>query len=115
MDVKIENRDIAIHSNGDPEYISGMNEVLQRVKIACSIKKGDFRYDRNLGCYDYTIDLDDEMMCDKLSMIFKEATVDVGYTDLEVLKITQDEDRYIAKVRIQCGDLTAIAEVSLYE
>lgn len=115
MDVKIENRDIAIHPNGDPQYISGIDEVVQRVVIACSLRKGDFRYDRELGCFDYTIDLDDELMCDKMTMIFKEATVDIGYTDLEVLKITQSKDGYIARVKIQCGDETKTAEVSLYE
>ncbi len=115
MDVKIENMDIVIKNNGDPLYISAVEEIAQRVKIACSLKKGSFCYNRELGCYDTSYDIDDDNIKDKLSMLFKEATIDIPYTDLSVNKIEKTQSGYEAMLQLVCGDKTALLEVTLNE
>ncbi|MBQ2970939.1 MAG: hypothetical protein IJO20_05710 [Ruminococcus sp.] len=115
MDVKIENMDTVIGSNGDPQYVSSIKEIAQRVKIACSVKKGSFRYNRKLGCYDCSYDIDDDNIKDKLSMMFKEATIDIPYTDLRVLEIKKTESGNNAVLEIKCADNSASLEVTLHE
>lgn len=115
MDVKIENMDTVIQSNGAPLYISSIEEISQRVKIACSVKKGSFRYNRELGYYDCSYDIDDDNIKDKLAMIFKEATIDIPYTDLSVLEINKTESGYVATIVIACADESVILEVTLHD
>ncbi len=115
MDVKIENGDIAVNTNKEPIYISAVEEIAQRVKIACSVKKGDFCYDKNMGCYPYDIDFSEDDAKEKLSMVFKQAIVDIGYTDLAVESIKQEEGYYLAKVRVECGKKHALTEVVIYD
>lgn len=115
MDVKIENMDTVIQSNGDPLYINSIEEIAQGVKIACSFKKGSFCYNRELGYFDSDYDIYDDNIEDKLSMIFKEATIDIPYTDLSVLEIKKTESGYEAVLEIVCADESAILEVTLHE
>ncbi len=115
MDIKIENMDTVIESNGDPLYISSIEEIAQRVKIACSVKKGSFCYNRELGYFDSDYDIYDDNIKDKLAMIFKEATIDIPYTDLKVLEIKKSEPGYVAKIEIVCADKSATLEVTLHD
>lgn len=109
MDVKIKDKDTQMSACGDCVYINAVEEVVQRVKIACSVCKGDFIYDRSLGSYINTVSTADPMLCDKLSMIFKEATIDIDYTDLKVLKVENNK----AIVEITCGGYSATTEVTI--
>lgn len=109
MDVKIKDKDMLMSANGDCVYINSVEEILQRVSIACSVAKGDFIYDRSLGSYYNTVSLNDPMLCDKLSMIFKEATIDIDYTDLLVLKVENNK----AIVEITCDNYIVTTEVTI--
>ncbi len=109
MDVKIENKDIATDSCYSPLYIQGIEEIAQRVKIACTIKKGSFVYDANLGSFAHTVDLSDDMAQEKLEMIFKEATIDIPYTTLRITKL--DKGNKIAVVEVVCGEESVLTEV----
>ncbi|MBE6824875.1 MAG: hypothetical protein E7513_05960 [Ruminococcaceae bacterium] len=109
MDVKIENMDMVTKNCSDPLYIEGIEEIAQRVKIACTIKKGNFVYDTSLGSFSHTVDLSDAMAKDKLEMIFKEATIDIPYTSLRVIEL--DEDNKKAVVEITYGTDCALTEV----
>lgn len=111
MDVKIENKDIALKPNGDTVYISSMDETVQRVKIACSINKGSFIYDRNIG-FD-TISTDDEVDKDKLEMIFCEAVIGIPDTVVQVIDAKKSGNRITATLKIQQGDNTAETEVTV--
>ncbi len=113
MDVKIENRDILLDSCGEPVYINGIEEIAQRVKIVCTLKKGDFVYDRELGRYDIAFDSDEQMLCDKLEMIFKEATIDIPYSNLQVISVQKNDRNIIAKIEITCGIESATTEVTI--
>ena len=66
MDVRISNGDIAALSSGSYEYICGIEEAVQRVRISALTVRGDFVYDRELGT-DYSgIDSSDPLLCEKL-------------------------------------------------
>lgn len=113
MDVKVENGDMVFECCGNPKYIDGMDEIAQRVKIACSIKKGKFAQDIALGSYAYTIDKNSDMLCEKLAMIFKEATISIGYDDLRVTQVDTTQSPVVAKVEIICEGETVHTEVSI--
>lgn len=76
MDTKIENGGFVMNSRGIPETVSGLEEVLQQIKIALTINKGSYRYNRNLGSRIKEIDLSYEHAEDRLKMTANEALVD---------------------------------------
>ena len=49
MDTAISNGDFMLDSNGIPISIYGIQEILQRVLIRLTVRKGSFIYDTNLG------------------------------------------------------------------
>lgn len=50
MDVKIKNGDVVYDLNGNTEYVSGIEEMLQRALFSLNTLRGSFRYNRELGC-----------------------------------------------------------------
>ncbi len=115
MDVKIENRDTATTSAGELCYVDCDKELCQRIRIACEVRKGDFVYDRQLGCNHMEIDFNDDRLNDRLCMLFKEATVDIPYTDLRVTKVYRENDMLKAKLEITSGEEILNTEVSINE
>lgn len=111
MDVLINSRDIALDSCGNPIYIQGIDEILQRVRIACTVTKGSFSLDRELGRHTLYIDRDDPMLTDRLEMIFLEATVDIPYTTLFVDNLRFEPEHIVATVYVECGDDSGSVEV----
>lgn len=115
MDVKIENQDIALKPDGEPIYIDSVEETAQRVKIACSFKKGSFIYDRKLGYNEFDIDFNSENAKEELQTIFKEASADVLYSDLKVLSLDKKDKGYVAKIEVYCGTRKALTEVIIID
>ncbi len=113
MDVKIENGAVKYSDSCVPVYISSVDEIVQRVKISCCMKKGDFVLNKNLGCFGGIGDVDDNMLKDKLTMIFKEATINIPYSDLEVVECEREGSKIFAKIKISCKDKSAYTEVSV--
>lgn len=113
MDVKIENGAISYTESCVPRYISSVDEIVQRVKLACCMRKGDFSLCKNLGCFDYKLNPSDEMLEQKLTMIFEEATINIPYSDLEVVHCEEKDSKIVAKIKISCNDKTAYTEVSI--
>lgn len=113
MDVKIMDKDTALGVDGAPVYIDSVEEILQRVKIACTIKKGSFPFDRQLGSYAHTLSLDDDLLTQKLEMIYKEATIDIPYSQLEVLSVNKDALTPTALVRVTCLNQSGETEVTI--
>lgn len=113
MDAKIDSMDIVLDSCGDCVYVNSVDELAQRVKIACTVRKGDFVYDRQLGSDAHGIYADDPMLIQKLEMIFKEATIDIPYTSLTVLSADTSKGVLSAKVKITCGNHSATTEVEV--
>lgn len=115
MDVKITNKDTHILCGGELYYIDSMQELSQRIKIACSVKKGSFPYDRDLGSNSVLVDTEDERLKEKLSMIFKEATIDIPYTDLRVISVYERDGEMFAYIEITNGINIITTEVSINE
>ena len=113
MDVKIENGAVKLSESCVPLYINSVDEITQRVKISCCMKKGDFSLDKNLGCFTDNLNVSDEMLKEKLTMIFKEATINIPYSDLEVVECEVKNSKIVAKIKISCDDKTAYTEVSI--
>lgn len=49
MDTKLSGGDLAAGARGLPYFIGGWEEYLQRAELCLAIRKGSFRYDRELG------------------------------------------------------------------
>ena len=113
MDVKIEDGAVKYTDSCVPLYINSVDEIVQRVKISCCMKKGDFVLNKNLGYFGGIGDASDEMLKDKLTMIFKEATINIPYSDLEVVECERSDSRIVAKIKISCKDKSAYTEVSI--
>lgn len=113
MDVKIENKDIKVQSTGEMVYVGSLEELCQRVGIACTATKGSFAYDRQLGSESLEYELDDDRLAEKLTMIFKEATIDIPCTDLRVIDVYEKDDGYFAKIEIVNGIDIIMTEVNI--
>ena len=109
MDVKIKNGDLALKNCSTPVYINSLEELAQRVKIACCGKKGGFLYDRSIGSLAYTLDENDERFALKLEMIFKEASIDIPYTDIKVVSV--DTENHTATLKVYYGTSCVMTEV----
>lgn len=109
MDVKIAQGDIAMVASGSYEYITGIEEAVQRVRISALTQKGDFVYDRELGT-DYTgLSADDELFKEKLELRIKESCADIFGTTVEIghwsdlrktayIKVTYQNDAKLTEV-----------------
>lgn len=113
MDVRIENKDVKIQSTGEMDYVESLEELCQRIEIACTVSKGSFVYDRQLGSENTEFDVNDERLKEKLTMIFKEATIDIPCTDLRVLEINEKDGGYFAKIEIINGIDIIVTEVNI--
>ena len=111
MDIKIENYDIALSKCNDTVYIDGIEEIAQRVRIACTVEKGAFVYDTSLGRDEIALDLSDELLNQRIEMIFKEACVDIPLSDIKVTDIEKAGSKYRVKIKVICGDESADTEV----
>lgn len=98
MDVKIDDLDIKRKPCGDLLYIDAFDEMLQRVKIACTISKGSFVYDTEFGCMSAQTSIDDRALLQKLEMVFMEATINIGYDSLRVLSVNTHEKTAVIEV-----------------
>lgn len=105
MDVLIRNGDVAARSSGDYIYIDGLDEAVQRVRIAALTVKGSFIYDRGLGTDYGSLRADDELIVEKLDMLIKEACCDIADTDVEALSFNSETHTAVIRV-IYSGDAT---------
>ncbi len=109
MDVRISDGDIAMLSSGSYEYITGIEEAVQRVRISALTVKGDFIYDRELGT-DYSgLSADDPLLLEKLDLLIKESCSDIHGTSVEVLSCSG----LVAVIRVTCRDNETTTEVDL--
>ena len=109
MDVRISAGDIAMTSSGCYEYITGIEEAVQRVRLSALTVRGDFIYDRGLGTDYGDLSTDDELFLQKLDMLIKESCADICNTQVEVLSC---ED-LVAVIRVIYQNNEATTEVDL--
>lgn len=111
MDVKLSNGDILMLSSGDYQYITDIEEAVQRVRISALTMKGDFIYDRGLGT-DYSgLSADDELLTEELDMRIKESCADIHDTTVSV--VSCDRDTMTAVIRINYQNKETTTEVDL--
>lgn len=77
MDTAISNGDFLCDSKNCPIELSGYDEILQRVLIRLSIKKGSFVYDTSLGSRLYTLKSSDSNIKQNALNLVREALVDI--------------------------------------
>lgn len=112
MDVKISNGDIAMVSSGSYEYITGIEEAVQRVWISALTVKGDFVYDRKLGTDYRGLSADDHMLCEKLDMLIKESCADIYDTEVEVVSCDRKTMVAVIKVMFQNREMNTEVDLS---
>lgn len=112
MDVRIAEGDIAMVSSGNYEYITGIEEAVQRVRISALTMKGDFVYDRNLGTDYRGLSADDAMLCEKLEMLIRESCADICDTEVEVLSCDRETMEALLKVTYQNNETTTEVDLS---
>lgn len=111
MDQKISGKDTVIAPSGQPETVDGMDEIVQRVKIACGVRKGAFIYDRALGVDLDGFDPDDEHAAEKLEMLFEEAAVNIPDVSIRVKTVKTDGKSIKAETEIRRKSQTVTTEV----
>lgn len=109
MDVELKNGVIVLTDSGDYRRISGMDELMQRIRVIALTKKGSFIYDRDLGC-DYSgLSPQTERLKDHLDMRLKEAAAVIPAAQVTV--IDWNKNTLKATLMVSCGDLTGDMEV----
>lgn len=69
--------DFALDDRGMPYLLSGLAELMQRVKLCLQIKKGSFLYDRSLGSELHTLERGTELLQQRAQMLVYEAVATV--------------------------------------
>lgn len=101
MDVKLSNGDLAVTPSGELPAISGIEEAVQRVRIAAQTVKGSVVYDRELGT-DYTgLSRNDTLLLEKLDMRIKESCADIGGVTVDAKLLSADAQRLLILVSDQ--------------
>ncbi|MFR1179007.1 MAG: histidine kinase [Acutalibacteraceae bacterium] len=78
MDTAISNGDFICDSKGIPVELTGYDELLQRVLIRLTVKKGSFIYDTSLGSRLYTLKSTDGNLKERALSLVGEALVDIS-------------------------------------
>lgn len=112
-DIKIENNDIVIRKNGYPKTVSGMDEIIQLISIAASVRKGSFAYDRNLGLFSSVPDFESENILSTLESLVNESLI-CSDVYVNVMSVRQDDGGYYATVVVSDGFREKQAEVKIY-
>lgn len=98
--------DTALNKNGDFNtdnigqvyFISGTDEIKQKVYILLSAKLGEFIYDRTLGSDIYKINLSEDTAINKITAQARKALSCVSQA--EVIKVKTDNGNIIISVKI---------------
>lgn len=109
MDVRLSDGDIAMTASGNYQYITDIEEAVQRVRISALTMKGDFVYDRELGTDYRELHADDSLLCEKLDMLIKESCADIFDTQVEVLSC----ENSVAVIRVIYQNNETTTEVDL--
>lgn len=112
MDVRLIDGEIYRDSDGNYAYISGMDEMVQRVRIACTVPLGSYIYNRALG-----IDLCDispvrETLTERLDLRVKEACVNIDNAYVEVIGTTVNGHDVTAAIAVTGMGETRTTEVT---
>ena len=111
MDVRLQNGDLAMTEAGELDYVHGVEEAVQRVRIAASLRKGAFPYRRGMGTDYGDLSADDPMIREKLDLLIREATAGIVGADVRVGSFSRE--RMTASVTVITADGQRTTEVNL--
>ena len=87
MDTALKDGDFYLGTTGKPIAISGIKELLQRVLIRLTVKKGSFIYDKDLGSDLYTLKNTNKDIKNQAIIMIKEALADMRKIEVEDISI----------------------------
>ena len=111
MDIRIENGDIVLNANGDYARIDGIEEAVQRVRIAAMTDRGTFIYNRSLGIDRDAFSAIAENAAAQLDMLIREATADMDGVECEV--ISYDAENHNIVIKVSYRGRSAVTEVNV--
>ena len=92
MDTAISNGDFICDSKGLPFELTGYDELLQRVLIRLTVKKGSFIYDTSLGSRLYTLKATDGNIKERALSLVREALINISEVVVEDVLTTLTND-----------------------
>ena len=111
MDAKITDGDIALKLNGDFDTVIGLDEAVQRVRLAVLTKRGGFLYDRSLGVDYDAFSQNDADPAGRLDMLIKEGAAGLGGVDTEVMSF--DAQTAVVRIKVTYNGSSAVTEVDI--
>ena len=87
MDTALKDGDFYLGTTGKPIAISGIKELLQRVLIRLTVKKGSFIYDKDLGSDLYTLKNTNKDIKNQALIMVKEALADMREIEVEDISV----------------------------
>lgn len=93
MDTAVSNGDFLCNSKGTPINLAGYEELLQRVLIRLTVKKGSFVYDKSLGSRLYTLKATDGNIKERALALVREALIEIPEVAVNDVKIALTNDK----------------------
>lgn len=110
MDIKIENGNFALTSNGLPQTVTGQEELLQNARLRLTMRRGCFPYDRELGSGLWRWDPEEDHALDRAVALANEALLGLPGVRAKSAEMTEDGLTFtvvtpLGEEEINIGDL----------
>lgn len=92
LDTALYDGDFLLDNRNRMVEISGINEILQKVFIILSVRKGSFCYDRNFGSELYKLRNYEDHLEDRAKMLAEEALYDLDYVKVNSVEVEIDSE-----------------------
>lgn len=89
MELKLGNGTYILGSTGLPETVSGLDELLQDIRIRLTIPKGGFPYDRDLGSRLKEVEPSKEHAAERALALANEALLDLPGVRAEAAELRE--------------------------
>lgn len=115
MDIKINNSDISLDSQGEYEFVSGIDEVVQKLLMCAEIRKGSFIYNKDLGTTIRDIDPVSDRRALTATAILNEALIDIKGAKVQVESYEKKDGKTVLNVKVSYIGAERNVEVMLNE
>ena len=115
MDIKIKNSDISLDSQGEYEFVSGIDEVVQKLLMCAEIRKGSFIYNKELGTTLRDIDSESDRRALTATAILNEALIDTKGAKAQVESFEKKDGKIQLNVKVSFIGVERNVEVILSE
>ena len=112
MDISISGGDFDLDSRGMPYLLSGIAQLMQRVRFALKVQKGSFSLDEQLGSELALIDRKTNLLERRTEMLIREAVANVPQIQISNVNANfTDDDKLKIMLTIIYGDEKGSLEV----